>query len=167
MKSILSFLVLAALWPMKAMANPACVVCTVAIGASLEVARKLGVGDAVVGLWIGAVLALLGYWAILWFDRKGWNFYGRDFLLMALSLSTVGFLYAGQLAYTPKVIGFFYMDGFLFSVLAGAAVYVCSQKLYARMKARNNNHAHFPFEKVVLPLAMLAVGSLLLNYSQL
>ena len=119
MKSILSFLVLAALWPMKAMANPACVVCTVAIGASLEVARKLGVSDAVVGL------------------------------------------------YMPKVIGFFYMDGFLFSVLAGAAVYVCSQKLYARMKARNNNHAHFPFEKVVLPLAMLAVGSLLLNYSQL
>ena len=116
MKSLLSFLVLAALWPMKAMANPACVVCTVAIGASLEVARKLGVSDAVVGLWTGAVLALLGYWAILWFDRKGWNFYGRDFLLMALSLSTVGFLYAGQLAYTPKVIGFFYMDGFLFSV---------------------------------------------------
>lgn len=35
------------------------------------------------------------------------------------------------------------------------------------MKARNNNHAHFPFEKVVLPLAMLTVGSLLLNYSQL
>ena len=84
MKSILSFLVLAALWPMKVMANPACVVCTVAIGASLEVARKLGVSDAVVGLWTGAVLALLGYWAILWFDRKGWNFYGRDFLLMAL-----------------------------------------------------------------------------------
>ena len=71
MKSILSFLVLAALWPMKVMANPACVVCTVAIGASLEVARKLGVSDAVVGLWTGAVLALLGYWAILWFDRKG------------------------------------------------------------------------------------------------
>ncbi|MFR8207174.1 MAG: hypothetical protein ACLU99_13400 [Alphaproteobacteria bacterium] len=55
----------------------------------------------------------------------------------------------------------------MFSVLAGAAVYVCSQKLYARMKARNNNHAHFPFEKVVLPLAMLVVGSLLLNYLQL
>lgn len=96
MKSILSFLVLAALWPMKAMANPACVVCTVAIGASLEVARKLGVSDAVVGLWTGAVLALLGYWAILWFDRKGWNFYGRDFLLMALSLSTVGFCTRGN-----------------------------------------------------------------------
>lgn len=97
MKSILSFLVLAALWPMKAMANPACVVCTVAIGASLEVARKLGASDAVVGLWTGAVLALLGYWAILWFDRKGWNFYGRDFLLMALSLSTVGFFVRGAI----------------------------------------------------------------------
>ncbi|MFR8207173.1 MAG: hypothetical protein ACLU99_13395 [Alphaproteobacteria bacterium] len=90
------------------MANPACVVCTVAIGASLEVARKLGVSDAVVGLWTGAVLALLGYWAILWFDRKGWNFYGRDFLLMALSLSTVGFCARGAIG--------LYAEGHRFSI---------------------------------------------------
>ena len=60
MKSILSFLVLAALWPMKVMANPACVVCTVAIGASLEVARKLGVSDAVVGFWTGGGVGFAG-----------------------------------------------------------------------------------------------------------
>ena len=49
----------------KALANPACAVCTVAVGASLEIARHYGVDDAVVGVWAGALLALLGYWLIL------------------------------------------------------------------------------------------------------
>ena len=61
----------------KALANPACAVCTVAVGASLEVARRYGVDDAVVGVWAGAMLALLGYWLILWFEKKNWNFTGK------------------------------------------------------------------------------------------
>lgn len=38
------------LFPFSAQANPACVVCTVAVGASLEIARRLGINDNVVGL---------------------------------------------------------------------------------------------------------------------
>ena len=44
----------------KAFANPACAVCTVAVGASLEIARRMGVDDGVVGVWSGAFLLLLG-----------------------------------------------------------------------------------------------------------
>ena len=47
------------LFPFSAQANPACVVCTVAVGASLEIARRLGINDNVVGLWAGAMLAVL------------------------------------------------------------------------------------------------------------
>ena len=72
------------LWSGKALANPACAVCTVAVGASLEVARRYGVDDSVVGVWAGALLALLGYWLILWFEKKNWNFIGRNLLLMVI-----------------------------------------------------------------------------------
>ena len=68
------------LFPFSAQANPACVVCTVAVGASLEIARRLGINDNVVGLWAGAMLAVLGYWTIAWFEKKNWRFAGRDFL---------------------------------------------------------------------------------------
>ena len=146
-----------------AWANPACVVCTVAIGASLELARALGISDEVVGLWAGALFALLGYWLILWFERKGWRFAGRDWLLMALSLASIGFMYMGELEYSPQIIGCFYIDSFLLAALAGAALYVVSQKLYAYMKAANGGRAHFPFEKVVLPLVMLAGASWWVN----
>ena len=36
------------------LANPACAVCTVAVGAALEIARRFGVDDSVVGVWAGA-----------------------------------------------------------------------------------------------------------------
>ena len=75
MSLILAFLA-AVIYSGKALANPACAVCTVAIGASLEIARKLGVADAVVGLWAGALLTLLGYWTILFFDKKTGAFRG-------------------------------------------------------------------------------------------
>lgn len=65
----------------KALANPACAVCTVAVGASLEIARHYGVDDAVVGVWAGALLALLGYWLILWFDKKNWHFSAETYCL--------------------------------------------------------------------------------------
>ena len=67
-----------------AWANPACAVCTVAVGASLEIAHRLGVDDSVVGVWAGAMLVIVGYWTIRWFDKKGWNFKGRDWLLIIL-----------------------------------------------------------------------------------
>ena len=43
-------LLLAVVFP--AYANPACAVCTIAVGASLEIARSLGVDDSVVGVWL-------------------------------------------------------------------------------------------------------------------
>lgn len=150
-----------------AFANPACVVCTVAIGASLEIARKLGISDNIVGLWAGALFALLGYWLILWFDKKNWYFRGRDSILMLSSITMIGFIYMGELIYSPQIIGFLYIDQFLLASLCGAGLYIFSQKFYAFMKKRNNGHAHFPFEKVVLPLALLFVVSFILDFYSL
>ncbi len=147
-----------------ALANPACAVCTIAVGASLEIARSLGVDDSVVGVWAGAFLALLGYWLILWFDKKGWNFKGRNLLLMLVSLSTIGFVYVAQIKYEPIAILVFYLDPFLFSTIIGALVLVYSSAFYQWMKAKNGGHAHFPFEKVFVPVVSLALVSAYFYY---
>lgn len=145
--------------PTTLLANPACAVCTVAIGASLEIARRLGVEDAVVGLWAGALLTLMGYWLIAWFDKKKWNFWGRDILFIALSVGMVGFMYIDQLTYTPCNIWFLRMDAFLFSTLLGSLAFIGSHKLYEWMKKKNGGRAHFPFERVVIPLVVLGALS--------
>lgn len=152
----------------QAYANPACAVCTVAVGASLELARSLGVDDSVVGVWAGALLALLGYWLILWFDKKNWHFYGRDFLLMVISVGSIGFMYMGEIEYRPQIIAYvFNLDALLFSTILGAVVFIYSSKFYQWMKAKNGGHAHFPFEKVFVPVAALALVSTWFYYNPL
>jgi len=141
------------------LANPACAVCTVAVGASLEIARNYGVDDTIVGVWAGAMLVILGYWALKWFDKKDWYFKGRDFLVLSSSVAMIGFMYISELVYTPQIIGIFYLDGFLFSTLIGALVMVYSSEFYQWMKQRNGGHAHFPFEKVVVPVIALCLAS--------
>ena len=74
---------------------------------------------------------------------------------MAVSLSMIGFVYYKELVYSPEPILIFYMDPFLFSVLLGAAVLVMSNRFYQWMKKKNGGHAHFPFEKVAVPVLSL------------
>lgn len=162
MKQIWIFILFLIL-PVKAIANPACIVCTVAIGASLKIAQKMGIQDNIVGLWAGAFLALLGVWAIYGFDKKNWHFKGRNTLLIGLCLSSIGFMYWKNLVYRPQIIGFLYIDSFLLSALIGASLYFLSQRLYLWMKHNNHNHAHFPFEKVALTIGFLLMGSFVLT----
>lgn len=137
-------------------ANPACAVCTVAVGASLEVARRMGVDDGVVGVWAGAFLLLLGYWCLKWMDKKGWFFKGRDFVVLSVSVLMILFMYISELQYTPKVVLVFWIDPFLFATICGALVLHFSSEFYQWMKNKNGGRAHFPFEKVVLPVVALA-----------
>lgn len=155
---------LTALLSVKAFANPACVVCTVAIGASLSIARYFGVDDCVVGVWTGAMLAIIGYWTIRFFEKRGWDFKGRNFILMTLSVAMIGFIYVSHLTYNPMIIGFLFIDSFLLTNIIGALTLIASMHLYAWMKEKNGGHAHFPFEKVVVPLAAVFLVSLVFHY---
>lgn len=76
----------------------------------------------------------------------------------------IGFMYISEIKYTPQVIGIFYLDPFLFSTVLGALVMVWSSDFYQWMKARNGGHAHFPFEKVAVPVVALLLVSVYFYY---
>ncbi|MBR1825965.1 MAG: hypothetical protein IJ770_05200 [Alphaproteobacteria bacterium] len=160
-------LVFGLIYALPAYANPACAVCTVAVAAGLEIARKLGVDDGVIAIWAGALLTLIGYWTILWFDKKGWQFKGRNAILMLLSFSMIFAVYWKDLVYTPKPILIFYLDPFLFCGIVGALLLIYSSVFYQWMKKKNGGHAHFPFEKVVLPVVALIIAGYAADYLQL
>ncbi len=151
---------LIAMLPGVAVANPACPVCTIAVGAGLDIARRLGVPDSIVGLWAGALLTLLGYWFLKFMDKKNWHFRGRDTIVIVSSVAMIGFVYLGTVQYNPVAIcGAFTMDPVLFGTICGALIFILTSWLYQWMKEKNGGHAHFPFEKVVLPIVALALAS--------
>ena len=82
---------------------------------------------------------------------------------MAVSVGSIGAMYF-EMSYQPTVIGIFYMDPLLFSTILGALTFIYVSKFYQWMKAKNGGHAHFPFEKVVLPVLALALLSVYFNY---
>ena len=154
----------------NAFANPACAVCTLAIGGTITLSQKLGLCQDAVAVWVGAFLVILGYWAIKWFDKKRWHFFGRDALLMLISFSMIAGLYipipighGEYIQYLQYDKCYWILDSFLFWAIVGGVVYVISQKLYEISKTHNNNHAHFPFEKVVMAIVMLTIVSILVS----
>ncbi len=148
----------------KVFANPACPVCMVTVGASLYLAEKSGLDKCVIGVWSGALLAIFGYFLIRYFNKKNWNFYKRDFILMIASIASIGFMYLGTLPYEPMIIGFLYIDSFLLSNILGALAFIFGIHFYAWMKKRNGGHAHFPFEKVVVPVLTTGLLSALFYF---
>ena len=147
----------------KAVANLACAVCTVAIAGSLTIATKLGVDASIVGLWAGAMLAMLGYWTIRFLEKHHWTFIGYKLFSMLICISMIAGVYIKDLKYRPRIIlQVFHLDPFLFSSLLGFFVLIFGVNFYAWMKAKNGGHAHFPFEKVVVPIALLALVNLIM-----
>ena len=129
--------------------------CPVILGASLTLAQYFGVKNEVVGVLAGALMSIVGYILIRIFDKRGWRFSGRDFLLMAIALGSIGFIYMGRLEYKPALHWkLLYIDSFLLAAICGAAAHILGVNLYAWMKAKNGGHAHFPFEKVLVPLVL-------------
>ena len=142
--------------PMKTFANPACTtLCPLIVGGGLAIAQKMGVKDEVVGVLSGALLAILGYWMIRFFEKRNWNFPARNFILMASSVASIGFVYVNTLSYNPGLHwNLLYIDSFLLAVLCGAAAHILGVHIYAWLKQKNGGHAHFPFEKVLIPILM-------------
>jgi hypothetical protein len=144
-----------------AMANPACIVCTVAIGAALEISRLLGVPDTVVGVWTGALFIMLYYFSIKLAEAKKWTFRFYRVFWALVTLAFVPFVYK---VVPYKFDTYFGVDAFLIAMIAGAGAFDASQRIYQRMKAANNGHAHFPFEKVAMAVAFLAAVSAVFYY---
>ena len=68
---------------LKSLANPACPVCMVTVGASLYIAEKSGLDKCVIGVWSGALLAIFGYFLLRWMNKKKWFFAGRNQIITA------------------------------------------------------------------------------------
>jgi hypothetical protein len=154
------------LWPTLA-AKAVCPVCVVAVGAGLGLSEYLGIDDSIAGVWIGGLLIAMGAWTINYCEKKKWlqsyRSWRDSLIVLAYYLMVIWPLYAQGFIGDPfnRLFG---LDKLALGIATGSIVFALAAWSYEIIKKKNNGHAHFPFEKVVLPVSALALLSLLFYF---
>jgi hypothetical protein len=138
-----------------------CPVCVVAIGAGLGLSRWLGVDDIVSSIWIGALLVSMSLWTIIWLKKKNWVFpYDGIVIFLAYYLLTLVPLYFADIVGHPlnKIWG---IDKIIFGSAIGTVFFLLGHWLNLYLKKINNGKVFFPYQKVVIPVVILIITSLI------
>ena len=148
-------------------ASAICPLCTIAVAGGVGLSRWLGIDDTITGLWVGALTLSMAFWNINWFDKKNIHFKFRNiitllayYILIVIPLWEMGII--GNKLGALKPFGtdsILSVDKLTLGILVGSFAFWTSVEWYAHIKAKNNGRAHFPFEKVVIPNALLVVLS--------
>lgn len=142
--------------------NAVCPVCVVAVGAGLGLSRFFGIDDTISSMWIGALLASLSIWTIIWLVKKGWGFkYQKIVIPGAYYLFTLLPLWYYDIMGHP-LNTIFGIDKILSGSILGTAVFLASVWLHNYLKQKNNGKSYFPYQKVVLPVVILLIFSTIL-----
>ena len=141
-----------------------CPVCVVAVGAGLELSNYLGIDDTITGLWIGALIVSLSMWTIEYLAKKKINFFGkRTIVFGSFYLLTLAPLYWQNLI-GQSMHSFWGVDKLVLGIIFGSILFFFSGIFSFKLKQRNGGKVYFPFQKVIIPLAILFLASGLFYY---
>jgi hypothetical protein len=140
-------------------ASAVCPVCTVAVAAGMGLTRYLGIDDTITGVWIGAVTLSATMWTNNWFKTKNkGKIYIKSIVFLLYYALIIFPLYYYNIIGQPTNT-FWGIDKLVTGIIAGSIIFYMSVLLYEYLKKKNNGHAHFPFEKIVITLLLLAGAS--------
>lgn len=140
-----------------------CPICTVAVGAGVGFSRWLGIDDSISGLWIGGLTVSMIAWTESYLDKKKIVFKGR---IIANSLAYYALIvfplyFMGLIANPQNAIYSTWLDPLLLGIIIGSVGFWFGNELYVYIKHLNGGRAHYPFQKVVMPIAPLVLLSII------
>lgn len=140
-------------------AHAVCPVCAVAVGAGVGLSRYLGVDDTITGTWIGALVVALIMWTISFLQRRSISFFAREAvtIIVYYALIVVPLVWSDIVGHPDNTL--WGIDKLLFGIVVGSIVFFAAVTLYEWMKKKNGDKAHFPFEKIVIPVGTLLLMS--------
>lgn len=141
-----------------------CPICTIAVGAGIGLSRWLGIDDAITGLWIGGLIVSLIIWTITWCQKKKIHFTGLNLIIIVgyYALVLLPLRYHGLIGHPFNVL--WGIDKILLGTALGSIVFLAGSLFYFFCKKKNRGKAHFPFEKVVMPIAPLILLSIIFYF---
>lgn len=140
-----------------------CPICTAAVASGVGFSRYLGIDDLISGLWIGGLTVSVIIWTIEWLQRKKWIFryYKSVTVLGYYALIFLSLYYANGKTFGHPANALAGVDKLWLGTIVGSFVFWAGAEWYFYLKAKNNNRAHFPFQKVAMPIVPLIILSLI------
>lgn len=141
-----------------------CPICVVAIGAGLGLSRWFGIDDIVSSIWVGAFLIAIISWTLSFTKKRGWNF-TDDGIVITLAYIVLTYIPL----YYAKIIGqplnqIWGIDKIIFGSTVGAAALFLGNWLHLYLKKINNGKSFFPYQRVVVPVIVLLLTSIVFYF---
>ena len=135
-----------------------CPVCIVTVGGGMLLAKKLGVDDFLVSLWISALNTAISFWLAPKIKNK---ILGNPivFSLLMLAFTLFYFVYTDQTGLaTNKILGF---DKIIFGQTLGLLIMFFGISIDRYSRKLNGDKILFPYQKVIFPVGLLIIFTLL------
>jgi hypothetical protein len=142
-----------------------CPVCTVAVGAGLEISRLLGVDDSITSVWIGGLILSIAFWFIDWLGKRYPKTQTSGYKLLTIViiyiLVLVPLIWSKSIGLPYNKI--FGVDKIIFGTFIGSLVFLFawwSDQKVRKLKGKQT----FNYQKVIFPVVSLAIASLILYF---
>jgi hypothetical protein len=144
-----------------------CPVCIVTVGGGMLIAKKLGVDDLLVGIWISALNTAIAFYLASKFQNDKMMFkkiLANPWLLSFIFLlfTLIYFVTTGQTGHpSNKLLG---IDKIVFGQTLGMLAMFLGNFIYGFTKYKNDHKALFPYSKVVFPFATVLLVTLFFKF---
>lgn len=143
-----------------------CPICTIAVVSGVGLSRWLGIDDSITGIWIGGLTVSMITWTLSWCEKKNIKFKAMVLLITIgyYLLVVVPLFYIGLIGHPLSTICVCGADKLLIGIIIGSFGFWAGAEWYFYLKAKNNGHAYFPFQKVVMPVSPLIILSIIFYF---
>jgi len=135
-----------------------CPVCIITVGGGMFIAQKLGIDDFLVALWISGLNTAISFWLATKFK----NIFLKKPLILSLimlGLTLFYFISTNQTGIaTNKILG---LDKIIFGQILGLFIWLLGIFIDRRSRKLNGDKILFPYQKVVFPISILIIFTLL------
>jgi len=135
-----------------------CPVCIVTIGGGMLIAKKLGIDDLLVSIWISALDTAISFWLASKFKQK----YLRNpwlLSLIMLGFALFYFQFTGQIGGSGnQLLG---IDKIVLGQIIGLLAVFIGNFIYGLTKYKNGHKALFPYSKVIFPISLVVLVTLI------
>ncbi len=138
--------------------NAQCPVCIVTLGGGMLLARKFGVDDFLMSLWLSALNTAFAFWLVTKIKVKFLN--NPLILSLAFYLTSIAYFYfSSQLIITDNLL--LGINKIILGLTLGALAVIGAYFTDRYLRSQNNGKVYIYYQKVILPVSYI----LLLTFS--